>query len=74
MSIQRAADPPINPHFRAAAVASTANCDRAITFGSDHDDGGGGGGGEAEDGWCVCVKRPSLTLSGIAIISARSDL
>ena len=31
MSIQRAADPPINPHFRAViyAVASAANCDRA---------------------------------------------
>ena len=53
---QRAADPPINPHFRAAAaaaVASAANCDRAITFGSnddDDDDDGGGGGGDVEDG------------------------
>ena len=48
---QRAADPPINPHFR-AAVASAANCDRAITFGSndDDDDDGGGGGGDVEDG------------------------
>ena len=67
MSIQRAADPPINfiisgpPPSASSAVASIANCDRAITFGSGDDDdgvGGGGGGGEVED-------------EAVAIISAR---
>ena len=64
MSIQRAADPPINFIISGPPPSAIANCDRAITFGSgDDDDGVGGGGGEVEDGVSAG--------SGIAIISAR---